>query len=223
MILDAHSHRPTNNTQILVNVHTLAVHPWELTAPFSRAQFDQKWSELTKNPGRIYAVGECGLDRVHEGIASIEDQVYVLEKHFELAEKLNLPIILHTVRSYSDLLHMLKLNHFKNPIMLHAFGGNEHEMHELMKYPVYFTYGKRLFNTDKMLKVTPIDRLLLESGDQDQYTIAQIYQKAAESLSMDESDLEARLERNFLAFFNKLDNVSAADFIKDLNTRKSGR
>lgn len=223
MFIDAHTHRPSKTTHIRVNVHTKAVHPWDLKVPLDRENFDQEWEKLKKETAGIFAVGECGLDRVHEGIVGIDDQIYVLEKHFELAKELNLPIILHTVRAYSDLLHILKQNHFKNSIMLHAYGGNDHEMHELLKYPVYFTYGKRLFNTDKMLKITPIDKLLLETGDQGEYSIEDIYKKAAESLGMKLPDLEAQLEKNFLTFFGKQDDVSAANFIKDLNSRKSSR
>ncbi|MBC7714366.1 MAG: TatD family hydrolase [Rhizobacter sp.] len=221
MLIDSHSHRANSGIQIIVNVHTLAVHPWELKIPFDKKSFDKEWEKIKLTTEKIYAIGECGLDRVHEGIADIEDQKYVLSKHFELASERKLPIILHTVRAYSDLLGMLKSNKFHHPIMLHAYGGNEHEMHELLKYPTYFTYGKRLFNTDKMLKITPIDRLLLETGDQDEYSIGDIYKKAAESLGINQNDLEAQLEKNFLTVFNKLDDVSATDFIKDLNSRKT--
>lgn len=221
MFIDAHTHRPSHTTHIRVNVHTKAIHPWDLAHSFDRESFDLSWEKLKKETNGIVAIGECGLDRVHEGIAAIEDQIYVLEKHFELATSLKLPIILHTVRAYSDLLHILKQNKFKNSIMLHAFGGNDHEMHELLKYPVWFTYGKRLFYTDKMLKVTPIDKLLLETGDQGEYSIEDIYKKAAESLGMSVSDLETQLERNFLDFFGQKDDISAANFIKNLNSRKT--
>ena len=201
MYIDAHSHRASSGIQILVNVHTRAIHPWDLKEPFDREAFEQDWIKLKQEKSIIYAIGECGLDRVHEGITDIRDQVYVLEKHFELARTLGLPIILHTVRAFSDLLHILKKNQFNYPIMLHAFGGNEHEMHELLKYPVYFTYGKRLFNTDKMLKLTPLDRLLLETGDQSEYSIADIYKKASDSLGVELGELEEQLEKNFLTFF----------------------
>ncbi len=221
MFIDAHTHRPSHTTHIRVNVHTKAIHPWDLKEPFGRKDFDLEWEKLKGETAGIVAIGECGLDRVHEGVAPIEDQIYVLEKHFALAKELGLPIILHTVRAYSDLLHMLKQNQFKNSIMLHAYGGNDHEMNELLKYPVYFTYGKRLFNTDKMLKITPIDKLLLETGDQGEYSIEDIYQKAADSLGMKLFDLEAQIEKNFLAFFGQHDDVSAANFIKDLNSRHS--
>lgn len=220
MKLDSHSHQISKDTQVLVGVHTKAVHLWELTLPFNRGEFDKKWEALTKDTEGIIAVGECGLDRVHEGIASIEDQVYVLLKHFELAEKLNLPLIVHSVRTHSDILGILKNKKFQGKLMLHAFGGNERELHEYLKYDVYFTYGARIFKTDKMLKFTPIERLLLETGDQSEYCISDIYREAARILEMDEEKLEEILYQNFLRAFGQLDNVGAADFIKNLNQRK---
>lgn len=221
MQIDAHAHQLSTSTQIVVGVHTLGVHPWELTLPFDRSSFDQRWKELVKRTSGIYAMGECGLDRIHADIADIEDQKYVLLKHFEEARARKIPLILHSVRTYSDVLAIFKKIKFPYPVLLHAFGGNDHEMHELLKYPVYFSYGARLFNTDKMLKLTPIDRLLLETGDQLDYSINDIYQKSSESLGIELEELETTLEKNFLTFFDKLDDVSAADFIHDLNTRKT--
>lgn len=223
MQIDAHAHRKSDSIQILVGVHTIGIHPWELTLPFDRNEFDQKWKQKSEKNNGIYAIGECGLDRVHEGIAGMEDQKYVLMKHFELANELKLPIIIHSVRTYSDILEILKKIKFQYPILLHAYGGNDHEMHELLKYPVYFSYGARLFKTDKMLKNTSLDRLLLETGDQPDYSIGDIYQKASESLGISLDALEIRLKKNFLTFFNKHNDVSAADFIQDLHTRKTLR
>ena len=221
MQIDSHAHQLSKNTQIIVGVHTLGVHPWELILPFSREVFDLKWNELTKRQNGVYAIGECGLDRIHENITDIENQKYVLLKHFDEARKRKIPLIIHSVRTYSDILSILKKNKLSCPLLLHAFGGNEYEMHELLKYPVYFSYGARLFNTSKMLKVTPIERLLLETGDQLDYSIGDIYQKASESLGIELFELEKKIKNNFLTFFDKLDNISATDFIHDLNTRKS--
>lgn len=221
MYLDVHAHQKSNDTQILVGVHTKAVHPWELTLPFDRQRFDEKWEEVKASAKDIVAVGECGLDRVHEGIASIDDQVYVLLKHFELASELKLPIIIHSVRTHSDLLGILKKIKFQQPVMLHAFGGNEKEMHDYLKYDVTFTYGKRIFKNDSMLKITPLKNLMFETGDQTEFSIADIYQQGAKSLGMEVEKLEEQLYANFKRVFNQLDDVSASDFIKNLNIRKS--
>lgn len=221
MEIDAHAHQKTTSTQVLIGVHTIGIHPWELKLPFNREEFDRKWEQLIQKTEGIYAIGECGLDRVHEGIADIEDQKYVLMKHIELAVERRLPIILHSVRTNSDILEIFKKTKFSFHVLMHAFGGNDHEMHELLKYPVYFSYGARVFKTNKMLKVTPLDKLLLETGDQHVHSISDIYEYAAKSLDVNKDELEKRLYQNFLTFFNKLDDVSASDFIKDLNIRKS--
>lgn len=221
MYLDVHAHQKSNETQILVGVHTKAVHPWELTLPFDRKHFDEQWEILKADTKDIVAIGECGLDRVHEGIASIDDQVYVLLKHFELASDLKLPIIIHSVRTHSDLLGILKKIKFQQPVMLHAFGGNEKEMHDYLKYDVTFTYGKRIFKNDSMLKITPLKNLMFETGDQAEFSIADIYQQGAKSLGMEVEKLEEQLYANFKRVFNQLDDVSASDFIKNLNIRKS--
>lgn len=217
MYLDAHAHQKSNHTQILVGVHTIGIHPWELTLPYDKKNWEKHWADLILKEDSVHAIGECGLDRVHEGIVNIEEQKFILLKHFELAEKRKIPLILHSVRTYSDVLGILKKIKFHQPILLHAYGGNDHEMHELLKYPVYFSYGARLFKNNKMLKVTPFDRLLLETGDQSEYSIEDIYRKASESLGIPLTELEKMLEKNFLAFFGKHDDISAADFIKDLN------
>ncbi len=221
MYLDVHAHQKSNDTQILVGVHTKAFHPWELVLPFERKNFDEKWEALKKETDNIVAIGECGLDRVHEGIASIEDQIYVLRKHFELAQELKLPIIIHSVRTHSDILGILKKIKFSYPVMLHAYGGNEYEMQEYLKYDVYFTYGARIFKNDKMLKITPLNRLMFETGDQHEFSIKDIYEQGAKSLGMDILKLEDELFANFKRVFGNLDDVGAADFIEYLNTRKS--
>lgn len=221
MKIDIHAHQVSTNTQVLVGVHTLGIHPWELLSPFDRRSFNQKWAELITRKDGIYAIGECGLDRVRANIANIEDQKYVLMKHFEEAVNRKIPLILHSVRTYSDVLAIFKKIQFPYPVLLHAFGGNHYEMQELLKYPVFFSYGARIFNTDKMLKSTPLERLFLETGDQCDYSIDDIYQKASEALGIDLESLETILKNNFLTFFDKLDNVSSTNFIHDLNTRKS--
>lgn len=220
MYIDTHAHHKSNFTQVLVGTHTLAVHPWELVMPFSRDEFDKKWQSLKVSNTNAIAIGECGLDRVHEKIATIDDQVYVLMKHLELAQERELPVIIHCVRAYSDLLHILKRAKLKKPVILHAFGGNAHEMGELLKYDTYFSYGARLFKNDQMIKITPPERILLETGDQTEKSIKDIYKKAAESLNKEEDVLEEELYQNFLRCFNQLDHVSAANFIDDLNRRK---
>lgn len=219
MFIDVHAYHLSTSVQILVGVDTIAIHPWELKSPFDQSAFDLKWIEICEKSYHMLAIGECGLDRVHENIVDIEKQKEVLKKHFELAQTRSLPIIIHSVRAYSDLLGMLKRKPFKNNILLHAFGGNDYEVQELLKYPVYFSYGARLLKNPLTISTIPINRLLLETGDQTEVSIEQIYNKAAELLKISNLELQNIILNNFLAFFNQSNDESASDFIKNLNIR----
>ena len=64
MLVDIHTHTIKQNLCFVVGEHSLGIHPWELTLPFSEAIYFQKFLELkNKFNSRILAIGECGLDR----------------------------------------------------------------------------------------------------------------------------------------------------------------
>jgi TatD DNase family protein len=222
---DAHAYHIDRGTedvfQVMVGLDTWGIHPWDLHAPFDRAKFDQVFSQRQIDLERVIAVGECGLDRVHEGIASMEDQIYVLKKQLELSHYLKKPTIIHSVRAYSDLLGILKKCKPQENLLLHAYGGNEYEMNELLKYPSYFSFGARLVHNTIMIKKVPLDRLLLETGDQTEVTIIKIYELAAIALDISVENLQETICKNFLRFYglNNFNEPSTSDFLKKLHRR----
>lgn len=222
---DAHAYHiyqgQENVFQVMVGLETWGIHPWDLHDPFDKNKFDQVFSQRQIDLDRVIAIGECGLDRVREGIASMDDQVYVLKKQIELCHYLKKPIIIHSVRAYSDLLGVFKKSKPQQNLLLHAYGGNEYEMNELLKYPTYFSFGARLVHNTDRIKRVPLDRLLLETGDQTEISIIEIYQLAAKALSISVPDLQKIILNNFLAFygFDDFNNQSSSDFLKRLNCR----
>jgi len=217
--IDTHAYHRSEHTQILVGIDTVGVHPWELKEPFNKEDFEKKWKLVSTNCQDKLALGECGLDRSHEGIVGIDIQKEVLMKHFELAAEHSLPIIIHSVRSNSDLLSLLKKKPFKGNILLHAFGGNQYEANELLKYPVYFSYGARLLKNPLTIKSVPIERILLETADQKEVKIEEIYFEAAKILQISLESLQIIILKNFLRFFNQANNGRSSDFIKKINSR----
>lgn len=223
MLIDSHAYHLSKHIQIMVGLDTWAFHPWDLHAPFDRKSFDILWCqrrfEEQLHNGSLLAIGECGLDRVHENIASIDDQKYVLSLHLKLARELKLPVIVHSVRSHSDVLEVLKREKYEGKIMLHAFSGNERELKEFLKFDCYFSYGARLQHTELTVKVVPLNRMLLESGDQSELSLEHIYSKASKVRGIELEVLKNQIKINFLTFFGYSDDVSAANFIKKLSIR----
>lgn len=214
MYIDAHTHQKDPNTiAVIMGKHALGIHPWDVLAPFNLESLKKKFKEISIE--RMFAIGECGLDRAREGLATIEEQSEVLNWHFDLSRKNKLPLIFHCVRAHSDLLGMLKSQKWQTPFMLHDFSGNEKQITEYLKYQAFFSLGKRILKDHSMLKHIPRERLLLETDDQNEVGIDSLYRETAAVLDLPLSELEEQLEKNFLTFFSEAYDVSSPDFIKN--------
>lgn len=225
MLIDIHTHHTrtelSNNLNLVVGIHALGLHPWKMTAPFELDSYQKKFREIkTKFNPRVLAIGECGLDRRREGIAEMPIQEKVLEWHMDWALEVKRPVIIHCVRSQSDLLKILKEKKYEGKIILHDFAGNLIEAEQFLNYDCYFSFGPRLFNkTTKaclvLASLSP-ERIFLETGDQFEYKIDDIYKRASEVLNIDQNKLEDLFFQNLKGFFSDLDNISTSDLINNL-------
>ncbi len=82
--------------------------------------------EIIKN-NKVYAVGEIGLDYYYEK-DNKEEQIKLLNLQLDLAEKYNLPVIIHTRDSIQDVYDVLKNRNLKG--VIHCFTGS-YEMAKL--------------------------------------------------------------------------------------------
>lgn len=227
MLIDIHTHihsAPSANLCFLVGVHSLGIHPWELKADLTMDSVEARFEQLKKkfHPA-ILAIGECGLDRAHAGILPMDLQLTVLEWHMDWAREMKRPLILHCVRSHSDLLMLLKKKRYGGKILLHDYSGNLTEAMKLLDYDAYFSFGSSFFRknskTPQVFKTLPRERLFLETDDQRDYLLSQIYEKACEILRVNQESLEDLLYKNLLTFFSDLNDVSAADLVAHMSAR----
>lgn len=190
-------HETTNSNALSVST---GWHPWYL-AGRQNDEMIKKLDQTAKNK-EVLAIGECGIDRFIE--YPVDQQLEVLAFHIDIAEKYGKPLIIHCVKAYSDLLHILKNRKPKVPLILHAFNGNRQQAQQLLKHDVYFSFGELLFKpgqqTMQVFNEIPVKRIFLES-DESAISIEKIYLRAAEILTCSISELKKQIYENFISIF----------------------
>jgi TatD DNase family protein len=174
--------------------HTsVGLHPW-----FSDQMSIETCSDLLLEASissKVLAIGEIGIDRAIE--IPVQTQIAYFDAQLNIARVLQKPVIIHAVRSYSDLIPFLKKS--KVPFIFHQFSGNRQQAAELMKYNAYLSFGKNLFDpkVEELFAGIPLDQLFLETDTAHHIHIADVYRKAAELKKMPLDELKSTLFHNF--------------------------
>lgn len=114
---------------------------------------------------KVVAVGEIGLD-FHYDFSPRERQIEIFERQLILANKLNLPVIIHDREAHEDTMRLLKKYTPKG--VVHCFSGSAEMAKEIVKLGMYIGIGGAVTfkNAKKPVEVVeylPLDRLLLET------------------------------------------------------------
>ena len=86
--------------------YSLGLHPWYIPDTY-----DPKIIEILENKiqqNNVKAIGECGLDKLAK--TDWQNQVHYFEQQILLSQKYNLPLILHVVKAYEEVLQLLNKN-----------------------------------------------------------------------------------------------------------------
>jgi TatD DNase family protein len=121
--------------------------------------------------GNAVALGETGLDRYWD-FTPIEVQRDYFDRHLQLAQKRDLPVIIHCREAEADTLAMLREAVARGPLrgVIHAFSGDrtfaeaclDLGMHISLAGPVSYT-NKKFESLRTAAKLVPGDRLLIET------------------------------------------------------------
>lgn len=123
--------------------------------------------ELAKNK-KVVAIGEIGLD-YHWNTENKDLQKRVFVSQIEIANKLELPIVIHTREAIYDTLDILKnqIKCEKNGVF-HCCPLNVDLVREGLKLGFYISFAgpitfKNSKNADEVIKMVPLDRILIET------------------------------------------------------------
>jgi TatD DNase family protein len=194
----------------------LGIHPWnvkmlkedelEKTLELISAQHQKK---------SIVAIGEIGLDYKYQEIW--EDQLMVFDKMLRLAEKLDLPAIIHSRGTTAQIVDMLPSYNLKR-VLLHWFSHPMSALYKAVEHEYYITEGPPVAYSNgirHVVKKVPLTNFLTETDGPVTYRkapyngqmtkpsfVKTVVKAVAEVKNMTVVDVADQIARNFEGFFN---------------------
>lgn len=110
-----------NMTALVKIDYAFGIHPYFLNQVDQQYALSALEQQFNNNPDAV-ALGEIGIDGHID--AAIPTQQRLFEQQLQLAQQLNLPVILHHRKSHHLLLASLKRCQFKGKGVIHAFSGS---------------------------------------------------------------------------------------------------
>lgn len=154
-------------TYPLIIFPAVGIHPYAVTTSDGLHHVQEKISitGTLAEASEVVAIGEIGLDyrRFHSN-AIKHAQRELLTSQLDLAERLNLPVIIHCRDAWDDILEILSPRSIRG--VLHCFSGGLHHLQIALSLGFSIgvdgncTYSQSL---PTIIQEIPLDRLLLET------------------------------------------------------------
>lgn len=210
---DCHTHHPHADPAIVavrnirlgveaLPTHSLlsvGIHPWD-AARTDIAVLD----EAIGHDGMV-AIGETGLDRACGVSWSAQEHMFI--EHIRRSEEHRLPLIIHCVRAYDDVIRIRVAQHATMPWILHGFNKSGDVIDRLVEADMYVSFGGALLRdgspATSAIRRVPTSRMLLETDDDADLRIAAVYAAAASLLNVSINDLCTTQHENFKTVFKQ--------------------
>jgi TatD DNase family protein len=194
----------------------LGIHPWNV-----KMLKENELEETTKliseqsQKNAVTAIGEIGLDYKYETIW--EKQLMVFDKMLRLAEKLNLPAIIHSRGTTAQIVDMLPSYNLKR-VLLHWFSHPMSALYKAVDHGYFITEGPPVAYSNgirQVVKKAPLTNLLTETDGPVTYRkppyngkltrpafISTVVEAVADVKNMTVTDVADQIAKNFERFFN---------------------
>jgi len=193
----------------------IGIHPWSVIS-LKETEF-QKMLDLISKEGQnssIVAIGEIGLDYKYEEIWS--RQLKVFDEMLHLAEKLDLPVIIHSRGTTAQIVEMLP-SYYVKQVLLHWFSNPINILKKVVENGYYITEGAPTVYSNGIREVVrrvPLTNLLTETDGPVRFFkppfkgerttpafIPKIVDAIAEIKGMRVSEVAGEIVKNFEKFF----------------------
>ena len=170
--VNIHTHRPAGCG---IELRTVGIHPWNADRiPVA---------SLLPLDETAQAIGEIGLDFARA--VPKEAQYAAFRAQLELARQYGLPVVLHCVRAFNEVMRELKARPPRAAIF-HGFIGSPEQARQAIAAGHYLSFGERTFRSPKSIeamRITPLPQLFFET-DESETPIEEIYRQASQLLGL---------------------------------------
>lgn len=143
--------------------YSIGVHPMEVEKGI-KIQAIEETIIKEKNNDKLVAIGETGLD-YHFDYSKDLQEMYFIEQ-INLANKYDLPIIIHSRESQKDVERILKEHSVKKAGIMHCYSGTAEMSKKFLEMGYYIGVGgpvTRYKDVQETVRITPIDRIVIET------------------------------------------------------------
>ena len=137
---------------------SIGIHPWYIPDP---THLDWELFEAVANTPQVKMIGECGLDTF--STIDLSRQIEVLRKQIEISENIKKPLLIHMVRTTSEIMALKDEYKPKQQWIIHGFRGKPQLAAQYYNHEILLSIGTK-FNS-KTLQSIPLDKLLIETSD----------------------------------------------------------
>lgn len=200
----------------------LGIHPWNVqTLTDKELRGTIKLISEQRTNKAVIAVGEVGLDAKYEKVWA--KQLKVFEEMLHLAEKLNLPVIIHSRGATAQIVDMLPSYNLKK-VLLHWFSNPISALTKAIENGYYVTEGPPATYSNgiqEVIKRTPLTNLLTETDGPVRYFkqpfngkrttpafIPTVVEAIAKVKGLSAKDVAEQIAKNFTEFFGVKLNVT---------------
>ncbi len=137
--------------------YTAGFHPYEKTDDSLTFDNIVKLCDQKK----ICGIGEIGLDKRN---SDLESQVSLFKTQLDIAKQYNLPVVIHCVKSYYEILKIIKQDFPSIRGYFHSFGGSTDVIDNVLKTNLMMSTGNNTLAKKKVLpEIIKSGRYIFES------------------------------------------------------------
>jgi len=202
MLINLHTHHKQEIGIEIVHAKEVENSPYSYgIAPFEEHLFS--FDETICTHKNCIAIGEIGLDKLIQ--TNINKQIKLFKLQLIYAEKLKLPVIIHCVKAYNELISLKRSLKPKQPWIIHGFRKTNLTT-TLINEGFYLSIGTAILQDVKLqaaIKTIPDDRLFLETDNNLNHNIEEVYQQVAFLKEISLLDLKKIISNNLKTVFKK--------------------